>query len=165
MLKKIKVYINQKSCVTITKINNIYFINNNISKDKVFKSFFNQKYSKILKHHYIYGYILYFLKIIWRGKAYRIKFFKKKNKFTLNFGHSHWCKVLYKNAKVKFFRIKRQSYLSLFAKRNNFIAISSIFNNIRKYNKYTKRGIRLKKIFFLRRFGKISQVNSILHSF
>lgn len=165
LLKKIKIHIENKTYITIRKIDNIYFINNNINKNKIFKSFFLYKYVKILKHHYIYNYIFYFLRIIWRGKAYRVRLFKKKSKFTLNFGHSHWYKILYIKNKINFFKIRRQNYLTLFSERNNYNKIFSVFNNIRKYNKYTKRGIRLKKTFFLRRFGKISQVNSILHNF
>lgn len=69
-----------------------------------------------------------------------------------------------KNA-FNFFKIRRQSYLTLFCNRLDSGLVADAFNNVRKYNKYTKRGIRLKKIFFLRRFGKISQVNSILHNF
>jgi len=49
--------------------------------------------------------------------------------------------------------------------KKQYLFLRDLFNGIRPYNKYTKRGIRLKKSFFKQRFGKISQVNSILHSF
>lgn len=64
-----------------------------------------------------------------------------------------------------FFRIRRQNYLLFFKNRIDFSFLKNSFNTIRKYNKYNRRGIRLKKIYFLKRFGKISQVNSILHNF
>ena len=165
MLQKIKINIKGSNFITIRKIDSSYFITDNIDKNKFFKSFVNNYYCKILKHHFVYNYIVYFLKIMWRGKAYRVRLFKKKSKFTLNFGHSHWYKVLYKKDYFKFFKIRRQSYLVLFSNREERHFVANAFHTIRRYNKYTKRGIRVKKTFFLRRFGKISQVNSILHSF
>ena len=105
------------------------------------------------------------MRIIWRGKAYRVRLFKKRKKFTFNFGHSHWYKMCYSGRYFQFFRLKRQSYLVIFSNRKLNFIVSSFFNGIRFYNHYTRRGIRLKKSFYKKRFGKISQVNSILHSF
>ena len=142
--------INNIYCVLLETVNPLYF---NINKKKKLNFFFSQSY------------VSYYLRLIWRGKAYRIRFFKKNNKFTLNFGHSHWYKLLYTEQKIQFYKIKRQSYLFTYYKRLDYFFLRDLFNNIRQYNKYTKRGIRLKKTFFKQRFGKISQVNSILHSF
>ena len=91
--------------------------------------------------------------------------FKKSNKFTLNFGHSHWCKLWYNINFFKFFKIRRQNYVVLFNSRWDEFYLKFLFSKIRIYNRYTKRGIKLKKTPYIRRFGKISQVNSSLHSF
>lgn len=123
------------------------------------------KYWKLWKNYFVYTFIIYFIRIVWRGKAYRVRFFKKSSKFTFNFGHSHWYKLLYDNSKLSFFRIRRQSYLAFALDRFDARLVKNFFNTIRVYNKYTRRGIRVKRAPYIRRFGKISQVNSILHSF
>ena len=102
---------------------------------------------------------------MWRGKAYRVRLFKKNNKFTLNFGHSHWYKILFNKNYFKFSKLKRQSYLVLFSNRCDCLFLKQIINSIRILNKYTKRGIKIKKTPYIRRFGKISQVNSMLHNY
>ena len=123
------------------------------------------KYWKLWKNYFVYTFIIYFIRIIWRGKAYRVRFFKKSAKFTFNFGNSHWYKLIYDKTRLSFFRIRRQSYLAFASDRFDTRLIKDFFSNIRVYNKYTRRGIRIKRAPYIRRFGKISQVNSILHSF
>lgn len=57
------------------------------------------------------------------------------------------------------FKLKRQLYIIIFKNRKlNNILINN-FNNIRIYNKYTKRGLRIKNTPYIKRFGKISQIN------
>jgi hypothetical protein len=168
MLQKIKLKstsIPSLNYFTVRKLNFLTFIINSMNKYKVFKGYGKVKNYKIIKNYFLYTYISFFLRIVWRGKAYRIRLFKKKKKFTFNFGHSHWYKLVYNKPFYSFFRIKRQSYLVLFNTRNQRRTLTDIFSSIRPYNKYTRRGIRLKKSVYIRRFGKISQVNSILHSF
>jgi len=118
-----------------------------------------------LKKYFAHTFVIFFLRIMWRGKAYRVRFFKKNNKFTLNFGHSHWCKLVYDSNYFNFFKIKRQNYLILFSERTDVTFVKNFFNTIRVLNKYTKRGIKVKQTPYIKRFGKISQVNSSLHSF
>ena len=147
--------------ILIKKINNfllILFINN-------IHAFIKKKHWNLWKNYFTYTFILYFLRIIWRGKAYRVRLFKKHQKFTFNFGHSHWYKMIYFKTKLEFFRLRRQNYIVFIQNRFDLKRVKAFFNGIRTYNKYTRRGIRLKKSPYIRRFGKISQVNSILHSF
>lgn len=73
--------------------------------------------------------------------------------------------MIYKKSEVNFFRLRRQNYLVFIKDRFDLRIVKDFFKSIRVYNKYTRRGIRLKKSPYIRRFGKISQVNSILHSF
>lgn len=161
LLKMLKVVNGYNNIFLLKKINNILLVDLN-QNTNIYTSV---KFIKIIKNFFTHSFVIYFLRIIWRGKAYRIRFFKKSSKFTLNFGHSHWCKILYNSNVYSFFRIRRQNYLLFFKDRMDFLFLKSSFNTIRSYNKYNRRGIRLKKIYFLKRFGKISQVNSILHNF
>lgn len=62
-------------------------------------------------------------------------------------------------------KLKRQNYLVLFENFKNISKLETFFNNLKKMNKYTKRGIRVKNTPYIKRFGKISQVNSSSHSF
>lgn len=149
------------------KFINVNFCNNVtlIGLSLINSYYLDKKKKKTFKNFYISSFITYYLRFIWRGKAFRIRFFKKSNKITFNFNHSHWYKLIFKKSYIRVFRLKRQNYLITYSSRFDKSIISNIINSIRPYNKYTKRGIRLKKYFFKQRFGKISQVNSILHSF
>lgn len=147
--------------VVFFKSNNIKFFLLNYKEHYISLS----KNLKKFKNFFAHSYVIYFLKIVWRGKAFRIRYFKKYNKFTFNFGHSHWLKLVFKPDTFNFFKIRRQSYLVHFSHRLERNIIISLFNNLREMNKYTKRGIRIKTTPYIKRFGKISQVNSSLHSF
>lgn len=151
----------QKDIIMLKRINNFFIFLFNFTN----KHYVKKKYSDILKKYYTYTFITFYLRIIWRGKAYRVRLFKKNQKFTLNFGHSHWCKLWYNINFFKFFKIKRQNYVVLFNSRWDDFYLKFLFTKIRIYNKYTRRGIKLKKTPYVRRFGKISQVNSSLHSY
>ena len=115
------------------------------------------RFIKKFNFYFSHTFLIFFLKIIWRGKAYRVRFFKKSLKFTFNFGHSHWCKLLFNSTIYSFYRFKRQLYFVTFCDRQYKNILIKFFNTIRIYNKYTKRGIRIKTTPYKRRFGKISQ--------
>jgi hypothetical protein len=147
--------------IVLKKVNNISFFLLNY-KHNFFKSpSILEKY----KIFFVHSYIIFFLRIIWRGKAFRVRYFKKSNKFTFNFGHSHWLKLLFQPQVYTFVKVKRQNYLIIFKDWLKIKYVKYVFNNLRLMNKYTKRGIRVKNSPYIRRFGKISQVNSSLHSF
>lgn len=145
----------------IKQINNIFFIILNYQE----KHYKNTKFVKKYKKYFIHTFVIFYYRIIWRGKAYRVRFFKKYNKFTFNFGHSHWNKLIYNKLDFNFYKIGRQNYIIMFKHRLQINYVTKTFNNLRIMNKYTKRGIRIKQTPYIRRFGKISQVNSSLHSF
>jgi hypothetical protein len=161
MLQSIIILTKYSERIVLKKINNIEFFLLNYKQNFCFENTIITKF----KNFFIHTYLIYFLRIIWRGKAFRIRFFKKSNKFTFNFGHSHWLKLVYSSNVFKFYKIKRQSYLSVFNTRQEAKFLIFNFNSIREMNKYTKRGIRVKTVPYIKRFGKISQVNSSLHSF
>ena len=127
--------------------------------------YMSNKYHKVINHYFTHTFIMYYFKLMWRGKAYRVRLFKKSKKFTMNFGFSHWFKLIYDDNYYKFSKLKRQKYIVLFYKRDEWFFLKYFFNNIRVLNKYTRRGMKIKVSPYIRRFGKISQVNSSLHSF
>jgi len=103
------------------------------------------------------------MRVSFRGKGYRLRKFKKLNKLTLNFGHSHWAKISLNRDNYFFKKIRRQNYICV---ANNYSDYKTFKNDLKFFkalNVYTKRGLRLKKQFIRKRFGKISQVVSSLH--
>lgn len=161
MLKTIKILNKNIEKIVLKKINNISFILLNYNQNFYKNNYIIDKY----ENYFSNSFIIYFLRIIWRGKAFRVRYFKKNNKFTLNFGHSHWLKLIFCPSTFKFVKLKRQNYLVLFENFKNIWKLETFFNNLKKMNKYTKRGIRVKNTPYIKRFGKISQVNSSSHSF
>lgn len=101
-------------------------------------------------------------RVVFKGKGFRVKIFRNKRKVTFNFGHSHWTKL-----KVGFFwffyKLRRQSYVFITFDLENDQEFKKILPNIRIMNRYTQRGLRLKKQSIKKRFGKISQYISSLH--
>lgn len=100
--------------------------------------------------------------ISFRGKSFRVRNFCRFNKFTFNFGYSHWTKLKL-SVFWSFFKRRRQRYVIFTYSIKDFKYFTRFFPNIRRYNCYTMRGLRLKKQPIVRRFGKISQHVSILH--
>lgn len=101
-------------------------------------------------------------RVIFKGKGYRVRIFRHERKVTLNFGHSHWTKL-----KVflpwYFFKLRRQSYVFMSTSIKGVFTFYRDISEIRKLNRYTQRGLRLKSQAIKRRFGKISQYVSSLH--
>lgn len=112
--------------------------------------------------NYIYNFINTCGRIVFKGKGYRVRIFKKNKKITLNFGHSHWTKLkAYKN--WSFFKLRRQSYVFFGVNYLHFLKFSKELSLVRIMNRYTQRGLRMKKQSIKKRFGKISQYISSLH--
>jgi len=109
----------------LRSLNYIYYFNNsNVILEQIlkkqYKLFFCKHlylptayffYSSKLTKYYTYSMVVMWLKMIFRGKGYRMRKFKRFNKFTFNFGRSHWTKSTYdrnfffckKNAETKNF--------------------------------------------------------------
>ena len=105
----------------------------------------------------------HWMRISFRGKGYRLRKFKKLNKLTLNFGHSHWAKIALDRNLYFFKKIRRQNYLCIAKNYSDYKFFKNDLKFFKKLNVYTKRGLRLKKQYIRKRFGKISQVVSSLH--
>lgn len=111
---------------------------------------------------FINCFIFQWARLTFRGKSFRVRNFCNKNKFTLNFGYSHWTKLKFLN-NWAFFKKKRQNYIIYTFLLKDFMYFKRFFPYIKFYNCYTMRGLRLKKQPIIRRFGKISQHISSLH--
>lgn len=106
---------------------------------------------------------IHWVRVVFRGKGFRLRKFKEVNKLTLNFGHSHWTKIGLNTENFFFKKIRRQNYLCIIKRYSQLKGLKKKIKFIKPLNIYTKRGLRLKKQFIRRRFGKISQVVSSLH--
>lgn len=106
---------------------------------------------------------IHWMRVSFRGKGYRLRKFKSYNKVTLNFGHSHWAKLALLPSIYFFKKLKRQNYLCFMKGYGLYKSIKTDIKFFKSLNVYTKRGLRLKKQFIKKRFGKISQVVSSLH--
>lgn len=144
----------------------IYFL----SQDFIYFYIINTLYDKLLYKHnrkfnkfFLKTYSAHWLRISFRGKGYRLRKFKKINKVTLNFGHSHWARLALDKNIFFFKKLRRQNYICSVKTYSQYKAIKKGFKFFKKLNVYTKRGLRLKKQFIRKRFGKISQVVSSLH--
>lgn len=101
-------------------------------------------------------------RVIFRGKGFRVRVFRESSKLTLNFGHSHWAKLHFK-FNWDFFKLKRQNYLFFSSVITDYLLFKLKLPNIRVVNRYTLRGLRLRRQCVKKRFGKISQYISSLH--
>lgn len=117
------------------------------------------KFSKFI----LKSYTLHWMRVSFKGKGYRLRKFKKFNKVTLNFGHSHWARLSLLVGCFFFKKFKRQNYICIAKTYSLYKGFKNSLKFFKKLNSYTKRGLRLKKQFIRRRFGKISQVVSSLH--
>jgi len=106
--------------------------------------------------------LVQWVKITFRGKGFRVRKFKKSKKMTFNFGCSHWTKLFFNSYFFFSIKIRRQNYL-LFSLFTSLVDLKHVISNVKLMNRYTKRGLRLKKQIIKKRFGKVSQVVSSLH--
>lgn len=102
----------------------------------------------------------YWTRIAFKGKGFRMRKFKNSRKLTFNFGHSHWTKIRLRIYFILFKRKRRQSQFFFCYYKLLFNHLCNLIKHLRVINKYTKRGLRLKKQGIIRRFGKISQMLS-----
>lgn len=112
---------------------------------------------------FLKSFSVHWFRVSFRGKGYRLRKFKIHNKVTLNFGHSHWAKLALDRDVFFFKKLKRQNYVCAVRGYSFYKALKFGFKFFKKLNTYTKRGLRLKRQYIRKRFGKISQVVSSLH--
>lgn len=131
-----------------------------------------QKYSTLQFfkkfNHLLFYFLIFWKRIIFRGKSFRVRLFKKKNKFILNFGYSHKTilKLFHQWAAARRKRKKERDRQRYVVYTNDPAVVKKFvlfFTNIKPYNCYTRRGLRFKVSPYGRRKGKLNQHVSILH--
>jgi len=97
---------------------------------------------------------LWFAKIKFTGKGYKIKRYRPKKSIDFFFYHSHWTVIIFKNLRL-IKKHKYKFYISKNNKRKLNLALRMILK-IRPVNTYTKRGLRNSRQLILKRTGKKS---------
>lgn len=130
----------------------------------LYTNFFKLRPKRRFKKSYQWSseFTMFWKRVAFRGKSFRVRNFRKKHKIILNFGYSHWTRLKLL-PRWSFLKKKRQSYVWFTADLNSFTSLLRFLPTIRVYNKYTMRGLRFKQQSIIRRFGKISQHISSLH--
>ena len=111
-------------------------------------SFFTNFFKKFIKSVDCY----FFLKIKFKGKGYKIKFFKKKKIMKFYFGRSHLTYVRYKRIILK----KNLKY-KFVLKSNNLEFLKkagSTTLSVKPINIFTLRGLRIGRSIIYKRKGK-----------
>lgn len=104
-------------------------------------------------HNFIKSWDMYFFnKIKFKGKGFRIRFFKKIRLVKFFFGKSHKSFIFYKKIKVK--RINKYKFLIRNINKNVLMMNKKMTTNIRPINLYTLRGIRCSRQIIGKRKGK-----------
>ena len=142
---------------------NIYIYVFNTKFDKFNLSYYWKNNTNLNKKNFLTKYfIICWKRIIFKGKGFRVRIFRKNKKITLNFGYSHWTKIKF-IYNWDLFKLYRQNYLLFTNSHIDIKFFATLFPTIKPMNRYTLRGLRFKKQVIKRRFGKISQYVSSLH--
>lgn len=121
----------------------VYNSKKNIKENKI-----NKKFFEFLKSWSIY----FFSKIKFKGKGFRIKFFKKIKLIKFYFGRSHKTFILLKNLKKK--KINKYKFILFHLKKKKLINTNKLIINIKPLNIYTLRGLKLSRQIIYKRKGK-----------
>ena len=101
-------------------------------------------YKNISKRFFYNHFFIQWARVVFKGKSYRIRNFKHNNKFTFNFGYSHWTKLkLLTNWQC--FKRKRQNHMVFTYNLKDYEYFRRFLPYIRFMNCYTLRGLRLKR--------------------
>lgn len=164
LIIKNKYILNKSKNKIIIYDNNILFrlfLENNLKLNNNLNYFeYNNKYLNkffYIQNNFLYKFLkkfnkYFFFKIKFKGKGYKLRFYKKKIIFY--FGKSHKSIVIYKNTMLK--KILKNKYKFLLLNNNitNLKKICNITINIKKINNFTNRGLRLNKQIIIKRKGR-----------
>lgn len=147
------IYIDGKKFVFLS--NNLFIINkweNSLTFVKNFKSLnqikLNNEFDAFFRSLNCY----FFKKIKFKGKGFRIKFFKKIKLIKFYFGRSHKTFMFLKKIKRK--KINKYKFILYSIIRQKTLNVSIKITKIKKINFYTLRGIRLSRQIIFKRKGK-----------
>lgn len=153
--KKYNIIIYNKTTFFKIFINKNLKINNNLN-------FIEYKNYCFKNNFYIINYIInsylsnlnkyFFLKIKFKGKGYKIGFYKKKIIFY--FGRSHKSIFIYKNIIIKKSIKNKYKFILIKNNWNKLKLISNKTINIKKINFFTGRGLRISRQIIVKRKGR-----------
>jgi ribosomal protein L6P/L9E len=137
---------NNKSFIFTNKYNNIL----KIEHKKIInnQNLINSSINSFLKLLDIYK----FIKIKFKGKGFKIGFYKNKNIMNFFFGSSHINIFVIKNMLIK--KISKYKFILKSNNLKNINQVSKKIVNIRKINFYTLRGLRQSRQFVIKRKGR-----------
>ena len=143
---KFKIFFKKTKNLKINKnLNNIEYKNKNLNNNFYY---LNNNFYKFLEKLNKY----YFLKIKFKGKGYKIGFYKKVKIINFYFGKSHKSIISHKNIKIK--KLGKYKFVIMKNNINELKKIGYKITNIKKINEYTNRGLRLSRQIILKRKGK-----------
>jgi len=145
--------------------NNHYFLKININNKNIFisaetnslkietkkpnKNILELKeFNKFLKSINSY----FYFKIKFKGKGYKISFYKKNKLIKFFFGSSHIQLFILKKIFLK--KLSKYKFLLKSPNLNNLLKLSNKMINVRKINFYTLRGIKGTKAILIKRKGR-----------
>jgi len=145
--KKFDFFINtEKSNIQIDKWSNSIILNKKKINTNIIK--FNNYFYNFIKSWDTY----FFSKIKFKGKGFRIRFFKKIKLVKFFFGKSHKTFIFFKKIKTK--RINKYKFIIKSLIKDKVSFNRNLIVNIRPLNKYTLRGLRSSKQIVFKRKGK-----------
>lgn len=97
---------------------------------------------------------LFFEKIKFSGKGFKITFKKRKKFLRFMFGHSH-IKFIFMN-KTKIKRLTKYKYILKDKNKNRLRNATKLICDVRPLNIFTKRGLRKTRQIVFKRRGKKS---------
>lgn len=101
----------------------------------------------------------FFVKFKYIGKGLKIKKSNVNQQVVFNLGASHPSKWFFDPTKLQIRRTKKNTFAMCAITPNQIPELKNL-SHIRKFNKYTRRGLRLCRQAIIRRFGKVSQIAS-----
>lgn len=136
----------EKSFFFLNKFNNIIKIyHKNIFNNQIL---INSTLNNFIKLINIYE----FVKIKFKGKGFKIGFYKNKNIMNFFFGASHINTFLIKNMIIK--KISKYKFILKSTNIKELNNLSKHIVNIRKINFYTLRGLRKSRQILIKRKGR-----------
>jgi len=143
---KFTLFFNKNNNIKINKnLNFLEYKNIFLKKDYfVINNIFYKFLEKLNKY--------YFLKIKFKGKGYKIGFYKKIKIINFYFGKSHKSIFLYNNLRIK--KLSKYKFIVFSSNYNYLKKVGLKIINIKKINEYTNRGLRLSRQIIIKRKGK-----------
>ena len=149
---------NKNNYFQINKFNNIIKIYHNKVINN--QNLINLNINNFLKLIDIYE----FIKIKFKGKGFKIGFYKNKNLMNFFFGASHINSFIIKNTFIK--KISKYKFIIKSTNIEKLNILSKKIISIKKINFYTLRGLRKSRQILIKRKGRkryfyVKQINKI----